>query len=120
MAALPEQSAEDQARETKLDDGSVKVKLHKNVRALDEVLTEMTFREPDAGDLYDIGNPVKIVENRDGQSVVEVDDQRMLKMISRLSEPHVPMGSVRKMKLSDVINCSWALAPFFIPRPPPR
>ena len=117
MAELVTQSVEEAERETKLADGSISVRLHRPIRALDKTKDELVFREPTARDLVECGTPVRIIEGLDGKNIVDIIDERMQLMMARLSG--TPRGSIAIMSVSDALNCYWALASFFIPRPPP-
>ena len=106
MAIKAVQAADAEPVETKRDDGSVEVRLHKHIRALDETKTSLVFREPSANDVYEIGDPTRIVY-----------DDKMMELMSRLSG--VPLGSIKMMKVTDYTNSKWAVASFFAPREQP-
>lgn len=103
--------------ESKRDDGSVEVKLHHPIRALDETKESLVFREPTANDVYKIGDPTKIMYDEKGNGYIDIKDDVMMEMMSELSK--VPLGSIRSMKIPDYKNCKYAVANFFMLRPPP-
>ena len=103
--------------ETKRDDGSVEVRLHKPIRALDETKKSLVFREPSANDVYEVGDPTRIVYDDKGRGRMAIDDTMMMELMSRLCA--VPLGSIKLMQVHDYTNCKWAVANFFAPRPEP-
>lgn len=117
MAIKAVQATDAAPVETKRDDGSVEVRLHKHIRALDETKTSLVFREPTASDVYEIGDPTRIVYDDKGRGRMEIDDARMMELMARLSG--VPLGSIRLMKIVDYTNSKWAVASFFAPREQP-
>ena len=117
MAIKAVQAADAEPVETKRDDGSVEVRLHKHIRALDETKTSLVFREPSANDVYEIGDPTRIVYDDKGRGRMEIDDAKMMELMSRLSG--VPLGSIKMMKVTDYTNSKWAVASFFAPREQP-
>lgn len=94
---------------------SVTVRLHKSVRALDKTYNELTFREPTARDIYDIGNPVDM-DPRTG--AMKFDPVIGAEMLSRLAG--VPVGTItNQMTAKDWLNCQWKVTPFFVPQGEP-
>lgn len=94
---------------------SVTVRLHKPVRALDKVLSELTFREPTARDIYEVGNPVD-VDPRTGN--IKFDPVIGAEMMARLAG--VPVGTItNQMSAKDWLNCQWRVTPFFVPQGEP-
>ena len=74
---------------------------------------KVVLREPLMGDLFDIGDPVTIV-NRDGLSLT-VENERVLKsyLDRLLIEPTVP-GILNKLSCADGLRVKEALHRFFI------
>jgi hypothetical protein len=102
----------------RLPDGSVKVRLvNKPIRALDQTLSEITFREPSGVDLDLVGDPFPAVEDAKGRFSTTVNWSVLIEMLARLA--NVPVGSIRSMKSRDLETCRWAVLPFFLPGGPP-
>jgi len=96
-------------------DGSVTVRLHSTVRALDKVYSELVFREPTARDIYEIGNPVD-VDPRTGS--MKFDPVVGADMMARLSG--IPVGTItNQMTAKDWLSCQWRITPFFVPQGEP-
>jgi hypothetical protein len=91
------------------------VRLHKPVRALDKVYSELTFREPTARDIYDVGNPVEMDPRTGG---MKFDPVIGAEMMARLA--NVPLGTItHQMSAKDFLNCQWKITPFFVPQGEP-
>jgi len=95
--------------------GNVTVRLYKPIKALDKTLSELTFREPTARDIYECGNPVEM-DPRTGQ--MKFDPVIGAEMMSRLGG--IPVGSITvQMSAKDFLNCQWKIVPFFVPQGEP-
>ena len=91
---------------------SVTVRLHKPVNALGKVVSELTFREPTARDIYELGNPVD-VDPRTGN--MKFDPVIGAEMMARLAS--VPVGTItNQMSAKDWLSCQWRITPFFVPQ----
>jgi hypothetical protein len=96
-------------------DGSVTVRLHKPVKALDKTYSTLTFREPTARDIYDIGNPVDMDPRTGG---MKFDPVIGAEMMARLA--NIPVGTItNQMNAKDFLNCQWKVTPFFVPQGEP-
>jgi Phage tail assembly chaperone proteins, E, or 41 or 14 len=94
---------------------SVTVRLHKPIRALDKTLSELTFREPTARDIYEVGNPVDMDPRTGG---MKFDPVVGAEMLARLAG--IPVGSItNQMTAKDWLNCQWRVTPFFVPQGEP-
>lgn len=97
------------------ESNSVTVRLHKPVRALDKTYSELTFREPTARDIYDIGNPVEMDPRTGG---MKFDPVIGADMLARLAG--IPVGTItNQMSAKDWLNCQWKVTPFFVPQGEP-
>lgn len=94
------------------DTGRLTLTLRKPIEAHGESVKALTFREPSAGDIVRVGNPVKI-DPFGGETKIGFDDARMGAMIARLA--NIPPSSVDRMHPQDFIDASWKLADFFLP-----
>ena len=96
--------------------GTVTVRLHKPIKALDKVLSELAFREPTARDIYEVGNPVTM-DPRTG--AMHFDPIIGSAMMARLAA--IPEGSItNQMSAKDFLNCQWKVTPFFVPQGEPE
>jgi len=96
-------------------DGSVTVRLHKPVNAFGKMHDSLTFREPTARDIYEVGNPVD-VEPRTG--AMKFDPVIGADMMARLA--NVPVGTItNQMSAKDWLSCQWRITPFFVPQGEP-
>jgi hypothetical protein len=96
-------------------DGSVTVRLHKPVNALGKMHSELTFREPTARDIYEVGNPVDVDPRTGG---MKFDPVIGAEMMSRLAG--VPVGTItNQMSAKDWLSCQWRITPFFVPQGEP-
>lgn len=94
---------------------SVTVRLHKPVNALGKIISELTFREPTARDIYELGNPVD-VDPRTG--AMKFDPVVGAEMMGRLA--NVPVGTItNQMSAKDWLSCQWRITPFFVPQGEP-
>lgn len=101
------------------DDGSITIVLHRPVRSMNEVYAELRFREPNARDIIEIGNPITITWDARNNSSVSCNEIVMAKMMARLTMPSpLAEGSVETMKGVDFIRCMTTLQSFFFPRDP--
>ena len=89
------------------------IPLRKNIQAHGEELTELKFREPTAGDIDRIGNPIVIGVQFDGPPKITFDTKVMTQMMSHLAA--IPPSSVRQMHPKDWNNAAWMLMGFFTP-----
>jgi hypothetical protein len=86
--------------------------LRKQVIANGEPTLELKFREPTAGDIERIGNPVT-VGMYENTPKIHFDSAVMTQMMSRLAG--VPPSTIRAMHPKDWNNGAWLLANFFMP-----
>ena len=89
-----------------------KLVLRKSIVAHGDSVTEITFREPTAGDIERVGNPITvgIYEN---QPKMHFEAQTMTLMMAHLAG--VPPSTIRQMHPKDWENGAWKLANFFMP-----
>jgi tail assembly chaperone E/41/14-like protein len=89
----------------------IRVKLlHKAIRNnTNEVIRELTFREPTGGDINRYGNPCRI--NIDGDVVI--DEAKMTRVMAALSGILPPLLEV--MDPRDWNSCAYRLRGFFLP-----
>jgi len=76
-----------------------------------KTIDRIVFRRPTGGDILEVGNPVIFDP---GRAQITHDMQRMPLMIFRLSGVQPPV--LAKMDPRDLVDCMWAITPFFIPR----
>jgi hypothetical protein len=88
--------------------------LEKPIQAHGETVKTLTFREPTARDLLQIGNPV-IFNMFATPPIVTHEMTTMTAMLSRLG--NVPPSSIEQMTTRDLIDCSWGITRFFVPHP---
>ena len=91
----------------------VKVRLiHKKVRnQRGEMVSELSFREPNGGDINRIGNPCIVDQYGD----VVILDRKMMTMMAQLTGIHLPF--LEAMDPRDYNSCAYRLRGFFIPDP---
>jgi len=96
-----------------LDKWPIKVKLlHKKIRNTEgDNVSEVSMREPRAGDINRYGNPIRI--NQDGDVII--DERKMTYMISALTGILPPF--VEEMDPRDWNSCAYRLRRFFLPDP---
>lgn len=107
----PEQEPEPEERfETKWP---LRVRLlHKPVRNnKNDMVHELTFREPTGGDINRYGNPIRIDQNGD----VIIDERKMTTMIAALSGILQPF--IEGMDTRDWNSAAYRLRSFFLPDP---
>ena len=92
---------------------NIVVKLRKSVIANGDEVTELTFREPTAGDIERCGNPVNIDMLSGDTPKVTFDTKSMTQMMSLLAT--VPPSTIRQMHPKDWNTAAWSLAGFFTP-----
>jgi hypothetical protein len=86
--------------------------LRKPVRnAKNELVSELTFREPTGRDITRYGNPVHI----DQTGEAKIDEQKMTLIISGLSGTLLPF--IEAMDPRDWNSCAYRLRGFFLPDP---
>jgi len=90
----------------------ITIPLRRPIVAHGEEIKELKLREPTAGDIDRIGNPVLIGIYEDNPKV-HFDNKVMTNMISHLAS--VPPSSVKAMHTKDWNNAAWALMGFFTP-----
>src|SRR5262245_13251011 len=74
--------------------------------------TQIVLREPTAGDIERIGNPV-LIELYEARPKIEFDTRIMTAMLAHLAS--VPPSSIRMMHPKDWNNAAWMVANFFMP-----
>jgi hypothetical protein len=91
----------------------VTVKLRRPIVGMkrDELLHELTFREPTGRDINTCGNPVRI----DSNGEIQVDEKKMTNMMAQLSGVLPPL--LQGMHPVDWNSCYYRLRPFFLPDP---
>jgi hypothetical protein len=91
----------------------VTVKLRRPIVGMkkDELLHELTFREPTGRDINTCGNPVRI----DSNGEIQVDEKKMTQMMGQLSGILPPL--LQGMHPIDWNSCYYRLRPFFLPDP---
>jgi Phage tail assembly chaperone proteins, E, or 41 or 14 len=77
-----------------------------------EPVMEITFREPTAGDIERVGNPV-LVGMYENTPKIHFDTTIMTQMMARLAA--CPPSTIRSMHPKDWNNGAWLLADFFMP-----
>lgn len=90
----------------------ITIPLRKSIMAHGEEINELKLREPTAGDIDRIGNPV-LIGIYEETPKVHFDNKVMTNMISHLA--NVPPSSVKLMHTKDWNNAAWALMGFFTP-----
>lgn len=88
------------------------IALEQPIQYLGDRISEIAIREPTAGDILRVGNPVKFDPFADRHT--EFDERKAFAMLSRLSGLPVE-GTLDRMLPNDAVNAMWALARFFIP-----
>jgi Phage tail assembly chaperone proteins, E, or 41 or 14 len=84
--------------------------LHKPIRGMkNEVLKELSFREPTGGDINRYGNPCRI----DFEGNVIIDEQKMHRVMAALSGLLPPL--LEGMDPRDWNSCAFRLRNFFLP-----
>jgi len=91
----------------------IRVKLvHKPIRNnKNELVNELSFREPTGGDINRYGNPVRIDMNGD----VIIDERKMSMMMGSLAGVLTPF--LEAMDPRDWNSCAYRLRSFFLPDP---
>lgn len=89
------------------------VKLRKSVIANGDEVSELAFREPTAGDIERVGNPVNIDIISTDTPKITFEAKAMTQMMALLAA--VPPSTVRQMHPKDWNSAAWALANFFTP-----
>ena len=102
--------------------GAVTLSLADPVPANGEMVSELVFRKPTAGDMIQVGgNPVLIDMNAlDPASTIRFDARLMGEMLSRLAG--VPPSTIARLDTNDFAAACWRVSDFFLPvqrvRPP--
>ena len=101
------------AAKLQLDKWPVKVKLmHKPIRdTKNNLINEVSFREPSARDIVTMGNPVRFDSNGD----IITDEKKMTAVIAGLAM--LFENDVLSMDPRDWNSCAYRLRPFFLPDP---
>lgn len=89
------------------------ITLRKPVIANGEEVSELTFREPTAGDIERVGNPVLLDFMSGDTPKATFDAKAMTQMMSQLAA--VPPSAIRAMHPRDWNTAAWSLASFFMP-----
>ena len=89
----------------------IRVKLlHKPIRnERNELVHELSFREPTGGDINRYGNPTRITLDGD----VAIDEQKMMRLMAVLSGHLIPL--LEPMDPRDWNSCAYRLRNFFLP-----
>jgi Phage tail assembly chaperone proteins, E, or 41 or 14 len=77
-----------------------------------DMVKEIVFREPTAGDIERIGNPV-LIELYEQKPKMHFDTRAMTMMLAHLA--NVPPPVIRAMHPKDWNNAAWLIANFFVP-----
>jgi hypothetical protein len=107
-----EEQAEAKAEAVKVN-GEIKVTLRKAIQANGEDVTELTFREPTAGDIERSGNPVIMDMVGLDRPQIVFDEKKMSAMMSNLAA--VPPSAIRTLHPKDWNTIAWSLVNFFTP-----
>jgi hypothetical protein len=92
----------------------VTVQLGRPIKShLSPTTTSLTFREPTALDIDNVGNPVSMNFSRGWPPLPEVDAKKMTAMLARLA--NVAPSSILQMTARDWSTCSLAVQIFFLP-----
>jgi hypothetical protein len=86
--------------------------LRKPINAFGDPVMEIKFREPTAGDIERIGNPITIALYENNPKM-HFEAQTMTMMMAHLAG--VPPSTIRQMHPRDWNNGAWKLANFFMP-----
>lgn len=97
---------------TPIANPSLTIPLQKPIQYLGTTLDTLAMREPTAGDVLRVGNPVKI-KSYDPLEL-DFDEAKSFKMLERLSGVMIE-GSLDRMTSNDAVAAMYAIAPFFIP-----
>jgi len=111
-APAPEPEPEPEIKVNGVPAWDGKLLLRKSVKANGEDTLEIVFREPTAGDIERVGNPV-LVGMYENTPKIHFDAQIMTQMMARLAM--VPPSTIRSMHPKDWNNGAWLLANFFMP-----
>jgi len=96
------------------DISQLKITLRKPVHNGDgSDVTELKFREPTAGDIEMVGNPVILDLIGADLPKVNFDAKSMTHMMARLA--NVPPSTIRQMHPKDWNSAAWMLTNFFMP-----
>ena len=95
-----------------VENPAVVVQLERPIRAFTETLTELAFREPNAGDILRAGTPVDY-DPRFSPPKISINEVKAFAMLERLSG--VPIASLERMTANDMTKCFWDIARFFLP-----
>jgi hypothetical protein len=89
------------------------INLRKAVIANGDEVTSLSFREPTAGDIERIGNPVNIDFLSGDKPKATFDSKMMTQMMATLAG--VPPSTIRQMNTRDWNTAAYSLATFFMP-----
>jgi hypothetical protein len=84
-----------------------------------ETVDELTFREPNAGDILDFGNPVNIEVKTSGKQMtfdIHIDDNKMMQVLGNLvTDKRIMSPHLNGLDLRDYNNIANKLRRFFRP-----
>lgn len=89
------------------------INLRKNIIANGDEVDKLEFREPTAGDIERIGNPVNIDFLSGDTPKATFDSKMMTQMMAALAG--VPPSTIRQMNTRDWNTAAYSLATFFMP-----
>ena len=75
-------------------------------------INEVSLREPRAGDILRVGNPVEY-DPRFEPAKIGFNEGKSFAMLERLSG--IPVNILEQMTTNDFAACCWGMARFFIP-----
>jgi hypothetical protein len=87
------------------------ITLSKPVQAHGKDITEITFREPNGGDVAACGFPFRFTVNEDQTQTIEPQAAAITQMMSRLGD--VPLSTIRALPFSDWMEGMGAVFTFF-------
>jgi hypothetical protein len=89
---------------------AVTMPLEKKIQAQGETLTELAFREPDAGDICKSGMPYQ-TEFSDGKRRMVIDANACLTLIALLCD--IPPSAAKKLGAPDFADAQGVIIGFF-------
>lgn len=108
-----EQAQESTTKKANGESSPLVVKLRKAVIANGDEVMELSFREPTAGDIERVGNPVNIDFLSSEHPKATFDSKMMTQMMATLAG--VPPSTIRQMNTRDWNTAAYSLASFFMP-----
>jgi hypothetical protein len=94
------------------------ITLTKPIQAHGKETSELSFREPNGGDIAACGFPFKFTVNEDGTQTIMPEAAAITQLISRLG--NIPLSSARTLSFTDWMSCMGEVFSFFgqsIPQP---